>query len=138
MYFPLVAPGATLTAVALIVMPGGASGMTMIESRAGARIIVCVARVTGRLGVYRSPAPATRQQCLWLRRRSAMLSRQTYSLRARQRHRAGRGAGLPLTPLTAIVAVNPCAVVMLGDDGVTATAGVARLTVKVPFTVLTE
>jgi hypothetical protein len=45
------------------------------------------------------------------------------------------GAGLPLT---ATVAVNPCAVVMLGEDGVTVTAGVALFTVSVPFTVFTE
>jgi len=48
------------------------------------------------------------------------------------------GAGLPLTPLTATVAVNPSAVVMLDEDGVTATFGVALFTVNVPFTVFTE
>ena len=48
------------------------------------------------------------------------------------------GAGLPLTRLTATVAVNPCAVVMLDEGSVTATAGVALFTVNVPFTVFTE
>jgi len=47
-------------------------------------------------------------------------------------------AGLPLTPLTATVAVNPCAVVMPNGDSVTATVGVAWLTVSVPFNVFTE
>lgn len=32
--------------------------------------------------------------------------------------------GYPLPPLTAIVTVNGCAVVMLADDGVTVTVGV--------------
>jgi hypothetical protein len=48
------------------------------------------------------------------------------------------GAGLPPTPLTATVAINPCAVVMLDAGTVTATFGVALFTVNVPFTVFTE
>ena len=35
---------------------------------------------------------------------------------------------MPLAPLTAIVTVRVCAVVMLDKDGVTVTVGVARLT----------
>lgn len=35
----------------------------------------------------------------------------------------------PLPPVTAIVTLNPCAVVMLEDEGVTITAGVALVTV---------
>ena len=31
---------------------------------------------------------------------------------------------MPLPPLTAIVTVNPCAVVMLVEDGVTVTVGI--------------